>query len=150
MCDFVLTKRNDLGKGFAYVYYLATSSSQQTVVPGDTIKYNLNGKLTSIALSNNDTLTMLKSGMFQFDFSVNFVNNISNIEVIIYVNDEAVLGTTGISTPLVSGVSKVSGSYVLRLAKGDTIKLVNVGESFRIARSGINSEIVTSVTLAEI
>ncbi|QKF94585.1 hypothetical protein QKU48_gp1127 [Fadolivirus algeromassiliense] len=154
MCDFALTKRNDLGKAFANIYLLSVPSQggiTQTVPKNATIKFNGHGKLSSVAWLTSDTLTMLKNGTFKIDFIINYTTPAnSNAQVALFVNDENVGGAFGSSNILPSGVKQLSGSYTLKLSKDDYIQLKSVGNTFIIRQAGPTNEFLVNLTLTEI
>lgn len=149
-CEFVLKKHNELGKAFAHVYLLSVhNNNQQIVIPGAPIKFSNYSKLASIAWLTKDELTFLKAGTFKIEFSMNYANNASNAQVALFLNGVPMIGTFGTSSPLISGVSRLSGTYVLKLNVNDKIKLVGVSNAFTIKSAGPNDEIIATWIVTE-
>lgn len=165
-CDFTLIKRNDAGVGYAYVflYSLSQPVTTQTIMPGSSIKFNNHGRLASIGWLTSDTLTMLKSGLFQIDFSINYLLNgvtsayqpiknrqtSSNVQVELYVNNVAVGVAFGSEQNCNSGIGKITGSYNLKLLTNDTLKLVGKTNPFVIGPAGNLNEITATFVVTEI
>ena len=151
-CDFTLIKRNDIGVGYAYVflYSLSQPVTTQTVMPGNSIKFNNHGRLASISWLKNDELTMLKSGLFQIDFTINYRLNNANVQVELYVNDLAVGVAFGNAQGCSTGLGKITGSYNLKLLTNDKLKLVGKTNPFVIAPAGFQNEITATFIINEI
>ena len=157
-CDFTLIKRNDIGEAYAYVflYSLQQPITTQTVVPGNSIKFNNHGRLASIAWLKSDELTMLKDGIFQLDFSINYIPNNKNVQVELYVNGVGVGVAFGNAAPggMMPGcsypIAKINGTYNLRLYKNDKLKLVGKTNTFTIAPAGSMNEIMATFIVTEV
>ena len=151
-CDFTLIKRNDAGKAYAYVflYSLSQPVMTQIVNPGSSIKFNNHGRLASIAWLSTDELTVLKDGLFEVDFSVNYQVNNKNVQVELFVNGQGVGVAFGSESPGFSGISKITGKYNLRLYKNDKLKLVGKTNQFIIRPAGLGNEIMSYITVKEI
>ena len=147
-CDFTLIKRNELGKAFGNVYLLSIGGSQQTVNSGFAVRFNNYDKLSGIAWLTQDTITIIKNATYKIDFTLNYVNQ-PNIEVAIFVNGNAMIGSFGLSTPLIFGTSQLSGTYVLKLNKNDKVRLVNIGNTFVLKSSSLDDEIIATMVISE-
>jgi len=149
MCDFTLTKRNDLGKAYANIYLLS-SAGQQIVPTGTAIKFNGFSKLASISLSNN-FLVLLKDGTFKIDFIVNYVTkNNTNAQVALFINGQNAGGAFGSSTIFSNGVRQLVGSYTMQLVINDTLQLKCIGPTFTIKNGGVKNEIIANFIVSEI
>ena len=156
-CDFTLIKRNDIGKAYAYVFLYSMSQpvTTQIVNPGSSIKFNNHGRLASIAWLNSDELTMLKDGLFEIEFSINYQLNNKNVQVELYINGTGVGVAFGSDNGNSfnygnSGIGKINGKYNLRLYKNDKLKLVGKSNQFIIKPAGFGSEIISYITVNEI
>ena len=154
MCDFKLTKRNDVGKAYANIYLLSLSTNngmQQIISNGTAIQFNGYSKLASISWQTRDELTLLKSGTFKIDFIVNYVSAItSNIQVSLFLNGESIGGSFGSNIMLVNGVKQLTGTYTLKLNKDDKLQLKGLGPTFTIKKTGTGDEIIANLTVSEI
>jgi len=148
-CDFTLIKHNELGKAFGNVYLLSIGGSQQTVNPGVAIRFNNFGKLAGISWLSQPEITILKTATYKIDFTLNYANQ-PNIEVALFVNGNAMLGSFGLSSPLLFGTSQLTGSYVLKLNKNDKLRLINIGNTFILKSSSLDDEIIASLVVSEI
>jgi hypothetical protein len=146
-CEFTLTKHN-YGRAFGYVYLLSTQGSQQTVGSGMPIKFNNFNKLAGVAWLTQPQLTVLKTATFQIDFSLNYATQ-PNIQVALFINGNAMIGSFGISSPLTNGTSQLKGTYVLRLNMNDTIQLVNISSPFILKPASLDNEIIATITVTE-
>lgn len=147
-CTFTLIKHNELGRAFGYVYLLSINGSQQTVSSGSPIKFNNFNKLAGVAWLTQPTLTVLKAATYQIGFTLNYGNQ-PTIEVALFVNGNAMIGSFGLATPLSSGTSQLSGTYVLQLNQNDTIQLVNIGSTFMLKPSSLDDEIIATIIVIE-
>ena len=145
-----LIKHSELGPAFAYVYLLSMQGNvQQTIAPGISIKFSDHGKLGGIAWPTRDELVFLRSGTFKVTFSVNYANNNNSAQIALYLNNVPMIGSFGTSSPLTTGVGRISGTYVLKFNVNDRIKLVGISNSFIIKSAGINDEIIATLTISE-
>ena len=147
-CSFVLTKRNDLGKGYGNVYLLSTLGSQQTVISGNPVKFNNYSKLSGVSWLTQSELTIINDGTYEINFTLNYLN-IPDIQVALFVNGNAMIGGFGQSSPLLSGTRQLVGSYVLKLATGDKLKLINIGSNFVLKPSSLENEIIANLIVSE-
>lgn len=147
-CDFTLIKHNELGKAFGNVYLLSIGGSQQTVIPGASIRFNNFGKMSGIAWYTQPEFTILKTATYKIDFTLNYANQ-PNIEVALFVDGNAMIGSFGLSTPLQIGTSQLTGSYVLKLNKNNKIRLINIGNTFVLRSSSLDDEIIATMVVSE-
>ena len=148
---FTLVTIPNKGKGYGNIYLLAkTPEYTQTIHQDSTIKFNGFTKLATMSWKTVDTITLLKYGLFQITFQVTYVTNTeTNIQVGLYVNDEQIT-VFGDSIPLDNGISKLSGTYVLKVKLNDKIQFVGLENTFVIKPVSQSSEIIASVTIVEI
>lgn len=145
-----LNKHNELGPAFAYVYLLSPQGSvQQNIGPMVPVKFNSHGKLASIAWPTRDELLFLRSSTYKIEFSLNYANNNNNAQVALFLNGVPMIGAFGVSSPLNSGISRLSGTYILKFNINDRIKIVGIGQPFTIKSAGINDEIIATLTVSE-
>jgi len=148
---FTLVTIPNKGKGYGNIYLLAkTPEYTQTVHPNSTIKFNGFTKLATISWKTADTITLLKSGLFQITFQVTYATNTkTNIQVGLYVNEEQITIFSE-SIPLDNGLSKLSGTYVLKAKLNDKIQFIGIENTFVIKPVSQSSEIIASVTIVEV
>lgn len=148
---FSLVTIPNKGKGYGNIYLLSQSPGYtQTVQPNSTIKFNGFSKLATISWLTTDTITMLKGGLFQIAFQVNYgTTDSTNIQVGLYVNSNLV-NIFGESIPLDNGISKLSGTFVLKIIANDKIQFAGIENAFVIKPISQGSEIIASVTIAEV
>lgn len=151
-CDFTLTKRNDVGKAYAYVflYSMAQPIMSQIVMPGSSIKFNNHGRLASIAWLSTDELTMLKDGLFEVEFNINYQANSKPVQVELYVNGIGVGVAFGSESGTTAGTKRIVGKYNLKLYKNDKLKLIGKTNSFTIRPAGTSNEIMATWTVKEV
>lgn len=149
--SFTLVTIPNKGKGYGNIYLLAkTPDYTQTIHPDSIIKFNGFTKLATISWKTADTITMLKAGLFQITFQVTYVTKSeTNIQVGLYVNNQQIT-IFGESIPLNNGISKLSGTYVLKVKPNDQIQFIGIKNTFVIKPVSQNSEIIANVTIAEV
>jgi hypothetical protein len=148
---FSLVTRPNIGKGYGNVYLLATTPGYtQTIHPDSTIKFNSFSKLATMSWKTADTITMLKSGLFQIDFQLSYVTSSeNNIQIGLFINDQNIV-VFGNSIPVDNGIGTVNGITVLKLHANDTIQFVGLENTFIIKPIGQEPEIIASVTITEV
>jgi hypothetical protein len=150
---FNLTKRNDIGTGYANVF-LGTSQNAknipQFVGTGSSIKFNQYSKLASIAWLTTDELTFLKNGSFRIQFFINYTSTYGNILITLYVNNLPVAQTYGTTSNVTFNGGQVNGEFTVKLAINDKIKLVNTQGPFLLQQTGNNTQVLANWTVTEI
>lgn len=149
--SFTLVTIPNKGKGYGNIFLLSnTPGYTQTIQPNTTIKFNGFTRLATMSWKTADTITMLKAGLYQINFQVNYETNFdTNVQVGLYVNGNQI-NVFGESIPLDNGVSKLSGTYVLKVKPGDLIQFAGIGDTFVISPVSQSSEIIASVTIVEV
>ena len=145
-----LIKHNELAPAFAHIYLLSPRGSvQQLITNGASIRFNKFSKLAGIAWPAADELVFLRTGTFKVEFSLNYGNNNNNAQVALYLNNVPMIGAFGTSSPLITGVGRLSGTYVLRFNINDRIKLVGISNPFTIKSAGPHDEIIATLIVTE-
>ena len=145
-----LIKHNELGPAFAHIYLLSPQGSvQQVVTNGRSIRFSNFSKLAGISWLTRDELVFLRSGTFKVTFSLNYGNNNNAAQVALYLNNVPMIGAFGTTSPLVAGVGRITGTYVLKFNVNDRIKIVGIANTFTIRSTGINDEIIATMTVTE-
>lgn len=150
---FSLTKRNDIGVGYANIYLetsLGAKYIPQYIQPNTSIYFNKFSKLASIAWLTGNELTFLKNGNFRIQFAINYTSQYGNVQTTLYVNDIPLTSTYGVITNMTPNVSQLNGEFTVRLLIGDTIKLVNTSGSYTIQSTGQINQILANLTVTEI
>jgi hypothetical protein len=150
---FSLTKRNDIGTGYANVFlgnYPNPKNLPQYVDVGASIKFNQYTKLASIAWLTTDELTFLKNGTFRVQFFINYSSTYGNILIGLYVNGLPIAQTYGTTSNVTFNGGQVNGEFTVKLSINDKIKLINVQAPFLLQPTGSNNQVLASWTVTEI
>src|SRR5690349_6348922 len=86
--SFTLITIPNKGKGYGNIFLKATTPGYtQTVHPNTTISFNGFTRLATMSWLTADTITMLKAGLYQITFQVNYETTLTtDIQVGLFVN----------------------------------------------------------------